>query len=36
LQDVVSKEKKTISDKVSHELDSTLKQAVREKIEIKK
>lgn len=33
--DMVEKEKKNLSDKVSAELDSTLKQAVREKVEIK-
>lgn len=32
---VVEKEKKNLSDKVSAELDYTLKQAVREKVEIK-
>jgi len=35
LQEMVEKEKKNLSDKVSSELDSTLKMAVREKVEIK-
>ena len=33
--DMVEQEKKNLSDKVSAELDATLKQAVREKVEIK-
>lgn len=32
---MVEKEKRNLSDKVSAELDFTLKQAVREKVEIK-
>lgn len=36
LQDLVQLEKRSLSDKVSAELDYTLKQAVREKVEIKK
>jgi len=35
LMDLVEQEKKNLSDKVSAELDATLKQAVREKVEIK-
>ena len=35
LMDFVEQEKKNLSDKVSAELDATLKQAVREKVEIK-
>lgn len=34
LQDQVDIEKKNLSDKVSAQLDSTLKQAVREKVEV--
>jgi len=33
---LVQKEKKSLSDKVSAELDMTLKQAVKEKVQIKK
>lgn len=36
LQDLVQQEKRSLSDKVSAELDQTLKQAVREKVETKK
>jgi hypothetical protein len=36
LQDLVQMEKRSLADKVSSELDITLKQAVREKVEIKK
>ena len=36
LEDLVQKEKKSLSDKVSAELDATLKQAVRERVETKK
>lgn len=36
LEELVQKEKKTLSDKVSAELDATLKQAVRERVETKK
>jgi hypothetical protein len=35
LEQIVEKEKKSLSDKVSAELDSTLKMAVREKVIIK-
>jgi chromosome segregation ATPase len=35
LQDLVQQEKRSLSDKVSAELDYTLKQAVREKVETK-
>lgn len=35
LEQIVDKEKKSLSDKVSAELDSTLKMAVREKVIIK-
>jgi len=33
--EMVEKEKKNLSDKVSAELDATLKQAVKEKVTIK-
>ena len=36
LEALVQKEKRTLSDKVSAELDSTLKYAVKEKVEIKR
>lgn len=36
LQNLVQMEKRSLADKVSSELDVTLKQAVREKVEIKK
>ena len=35
LMEMVEKEKKNLSDKVSAELDATLKQAVKEKVTIK-
>ena len=35
LKELVEQEKRNLSDKVSAELDSTLKQAVKEKVEIK-
>lgn len=35
LKEMVEQEKRNLSDKVSAELDSTLKQAVKEKVEIK-
>ena len=36
LQTLVQQEKRTLSDKVSAELDATLKYAVKEKVEIKR
>jgi len=36
LQALVQQEKRTLSDKVSAELDATLKYAVKEKVEIKR
>jgi len=36
LQGLVQQEKRTLSDKVSAELDATLKYAVKEKVEIKR
>jgi len=35
LKELVEKEKRNLSDKVSAELDATLKQAVKEKVELK-